>query len=530
MKLNLPHLELSSVFSSELKAKTTSLFCIDSNVIIDHVLSISNNYTKILRILSYVFRFVDNLRRPLEKRFGHVSMEEMRNAELYLVREIQKIEFFEEYNALLKGKPISNKSRLRSLNPFLDAQKVIRVGGRLIHADLNLSQKHQIILPAKGKLCDLIVDYYHKKYLHVGAQALLSCLRQKFWLLQGRNVVRKRTHECVICYKNKPVVMQQIMGSLPSERVNFSEPFNHVGTDFCGPFFIRYKGQRKGILNKVYLAIFICFTTKAMHLELVSELTTDAFIATLKRFIARRGKCAVIFSDNAKNFVGANAELQRLHNLLRHPEEKMANYLSEEGIRWKFIPPRSPNFGGLWESGIKSVKYHLKRTVGNARLTFEELLTVVAQIEAILNTRPITPISSDVNDLEALTPGHFLIGRPMTAIVEPELLEINENRLSRWHRVTRYVQLIWKRWHRDYLNTLQQRSKWQFEKNDVKIGTLVLIKEDDLPTNKYLLGRITRVFPGVDGKIRVAEIKTARGTLKRGISKIAVLPQESVSP
>lgn len=522
----MPHPEETNEFSSELKLNTDiSLIATYSNDFIDCILSISNNYTKILRVLSYVFRFLENIKGPENKKVGFVSIEEIAQAELYLIREVQKTDFNAEYNAVLEGKPVPNKSKLSFLHPFLDAHKVLRVGGRLEHADLNFTQKHQIIIPGKGKLSCLIVTHYHKKYLHIGSQALLCNLRQKFWPLQGRNLVRKVTHDCLTCRKINPITVQQIMGSLPTERVNPTAPFNYVGTDYCGPFFVKYKGQRKGTLNKVYLAIFICFITKAVHLELVSDLTTDAFIAALKRFISRRGKCAVIFSDNAKNFVGANAELQRLHNLLRRPDDRLANYLSDEGIIWKFIPPRAPNFGGLWEAGIKSVKYHLKRTVGDARPTFEELLTVVAQIESILNSRPITPLSSDVNDLEALTPGHFLIGRSMTAIVEPELLNVNENRLDRWHRVTRWVQMIWHRWHNEYLNTLQQRSKWQFEKNNINVGALVLVKEDDLPINKYVLGRIIKLHPGSDGKVRVVEVRTAKGIIKRGISKIALLPE-----
>ena len=229
------------------------------------------------------------------------------------------------------------------------------------------------------------------------------------------------------------------------------------------------------------------------------------------------------------NFSGTNAKLQIIHSLINLPDETLANYLADKGITWKFIPPRAPNFGGLWEAGIKSVKYHLKRTVGNSRLTFEELLTVITQIESVLNSRPISPMSSDVNDLEPLTPGHFLIGRPMTAIVEPELINVHENRLTRWKKITRWVQLIWKRWHREYLNTLQQRTKWQSDQSNIKIGTLVLIKEDDLPVNRWVLGRIIKVIPGPDNKIRVVEIRTAKGIIKRGISKIAVLPQEEIS-
>ncbi|GFX84848.1 uncharacterized protein TNCV_4996801 [Trichonephila clavipes] len=262
---------------------------------------------------------------------------------------------------------------------------------------------------------------------------------------------------------------------------------------------------------------FLAKTSKAVHLEIVSDLTTDAFLATLKRFVARRGKCATISSDNAKN-VGANREFKRLHNLLKFPEEKLSSYLSSEGISWNFMPPRAPNFGGLWEAGVKSFKFYLKRAVGNLKMTLEEFLTIITQIEGILNSRPITPLSEDIDDLEVLTPGHFLIGRPITSISEPNLLDKTENTLSRWQKLTKIVQHIWTKWSRDYLNNLQQRNKWQFHKDNVKLNTMVLIK-DNLPVNKWSLGRITKLVPGTDGTVRVVEIKTNKGNIKRSIGK-----------
>ncbi|GBM07391.1 hypothetical protein AVEN_26471-1 [Araneus ventricosus] len=187
--------------------------------------------------------------------------------------------------------------------------------------------------------------------------------------------------------------------------------------DFCGPFYIKYKGQRNGIYQKCYVTVFICFATKAIHLETVTDLTADAMIATLKRFFSRRGTSSSICTDNATNFKGANSDLKRLQSMFSRPPEPIANYLTNEQVTWKFIPPRSPNFDGLWEEDIKSFKHHLKRTFGNSRLTIEQFLTVVIQIEGILNSRPLTPLSSDPDNFEILTPGHFLIGRPKTVFL-----------------------------------------------------------------------------------------------------------------
>ncbi|GFX69208.1 uncharacterized protein TNCV_3563841 [Trichonephila clavipes] len=282
--------------------------------------------------------FLHNSRNPNVKRSGQLDYSKVNEAELCLIKNLQASAFQEEIEFLAKSSCNSKKGKLFSLNPFLDGNQILRVGGRLQNSNLTYSP-----------------------------QVLLYCTKQRFWPLRGRSIASKIVHKCVVCFKNKPIVANQLMGSLPRERVNPSFPFLHTGIDYCGPFFIRYKHQRKGTYQKIYVAIFVCLASKAVHLEIVSDLTTDAFLATLKRFVARRGKCATISSDNAKNFVGANRELKRLHNLLKFPEEKLSSYLSSEGISWNFMPPRTPNFGGLWEAGVKSFKFYLKRAVGNLR-------------------------------------------------------------------------------------------------------------------------------------------------------------------
>ncbi|GFW15883.1 integrase catalytic domain-containing protein [Trichonephila clavipes] len=385
-------------------------------------------------------------------------------------------------NGIQNSVMVPSNSRVKTLNPFIDSEGILRVGGRLRNSDINYNQKFPILLPSKHKLTYLIVEYFHKKFLHSGPQSLLYQNRQNFWILNGRNICRKVVHNCVICCKANPTCTDQIMADLPKDRVIKNYPFNVSGVDFCGPFYIKYKGQRKGVYNKIYVCIFICFVTKAVHLDIVTDLTSNAFIATLKRFIFRRGKCAKLYSDNATNFVGANIELRKMFNLVCKPDEALASYMASEGIDWKFLLPRAPNFVGLWEAGVKSFKFYLKRVVG----------------------------------------------RSITSIVEPDLTNLNENRLDNWQKITKIIQLIWKRWSVDYLNSLQQRNKWHFEKKNAKIGDMVIIKEDNLPSCQWSLGRINNIYPGKDSKVRVVEVKTTRGIFKRPISKLCILPIETV--
>ncbi|GFV78760.1 integrase catalytic domain-containing protein [Trichonephila clavipes] len=223
----------------------------------------------------------------------------------------------------------------------------------------------------------------------------------------------------------------------------------------------------------------------------------------------------------------ANREIKALSKLVRDREESLFAFFAEEGIEWSFIPPRSPNWGGLWEANIKSLKYHFKRVAGNSKFSYEELLTLITQIEAILNSRPLTPLSSDVDNLEVLTLAHFLIGRPITAIVEPSLLQCESNRLNVWQRITKSVQTIWKRWSLSYLNSLQQRKKWIVNKENLKLGDMVLIREENLPPCKWLLGRVVKIYMGKDKKVRVVDIKTGKGIYKGSINRLSILPIEN---
>ncbi|GFX23543.1 integrase catalytic domain-containing protein [Trichonephila clavipes] len=268
---------------------------------------------------------------------------------------------------------------------------LLRVGGRLSNSDLPYVNKHPAILPGYHNLTVQIIAHFHRKNLHTGASSLLHYVREKFWPLNGCSLCRKVVHECLVCFRSRPFVTSQLMGNLPRDRVVPDYPFNCSGVDFCGPFMIRYKNQRKGILHKIYICVFVCFVSKAIHIEIVSDLTSDAFIATLKRFFNRRGKCAKLYSDNGKTFVGANKELKRFLKLIEDSDDNLAGFLSAEGIEWKFIPPRASSFGGLWETSVKSIKYHLKRVVSGSNLTYEGILTVCIQIEGILNSRPLCP-------------------------------------------------------------------------------------------------------------------------------------------
>lgn len=277
---------------------------------------------------------------------------------------------------------------------------------------------------------------------------------------------------------------------------------------------------------KAYVCLFVCTVTKAIHIELVTDLTSAAFIAAFRRFVARRGHCKEIWSDRGTNFVGASRELELAYkNSKSQTVAEISKFLANDHTTWNFIPPSSPHFGGLWESGVRSVKGHLKRAIGQTSLTFEEFSTVLTQVEACVNSRPLSLISSLIDE-PPLTPGHFLIGEPLIGVPEPTLIDINISPLNRWHILQRMVQCLWQRWHSEYLTTLQQRYKWNKHCADIKLGTVVLVKDERLPPGKWLLGRVIQKHPGADGITRVVSLQYKTKVFKRPLTKLCPLPLE----
>ena len=269
---------------------------------------------------------------------------------------------------------------------------------------------------------------------------------------------------------------------------------------------------------------------KAVHLEAVSDLTSESFLACLRRFVAHRGKPTLIWSDHGTNFVGANRLLKDLYRFLRQQgtEESIMNFCTAQGITWDFIPERAPHFGGLWEAAVKSMKRHLSRIVGSAKLTFEELFTVLSQIEACLNSRPLVPLPNDDDGVQALTPGHFLIGRPLEALPDPASSHQPTSVLKRWHLCQSLVRHLWQQWSYEYLTTLQKLQKWRFPSRNVAVVGVVVVKEDSLLPSHWLLARVTKTHAGSDGLVRVVTLKTSSGTYTRPVHKVAVLlPQDS---
>lgn len=282
--------------------------------------------------------------------------------------------------------------------------------------------------------------------------------------------------------------------------------------------------RRKAPVYKVYVCVMVCLAVKAIHLELVTDLSTSAFIAALDRFVSRRGLCQLIISDCGTNFVGAKRYLSEVHQFLSTQESELNTECTKRNIMWQHNPPTASHFGGIFESGVKSMKYHLKRVVGLQVLTFEEMLTVLNKVEAVLNSRPLCALSSDPTEVDVLTPGHFITGGPLVSLPEIPLTDTYLPPKERWQLLQKMTQSFWKIWQRDYLHTLQQRCKWFKDQVNVQVGDIVTIVEQNLPPLEWRFGRVVELHPGSDGVVRVVTLRTAKGLLRRPVVKICPLP------
>ncbi|XP_066590509.1 uncharacterized protein [Prorops nasuta] len=493
--------------------------------LIDSLIMAYSNVDKLLRVVSYCARVaLPNKDKPSTIT---ISIKEIRRTLRIFVKLIQGQHFAIEYRNLKQGLTIKGSSKLISLNPFLDSENLIRVGGRLRNSLLDYDARHPLVLPRNNKFTELIIKKEHISHLHAGVQGTMAAVRRRYWPIGLRTSVKKVLRSCIVCFKCKPSTSEAIMGDLPSTRVRVSRPFLITGVDYAGPINIREGKRRNAKLHKAYVAIFVCFVTKACHIEVVSDLTSQCFLAALKRFISRRGRPSQICSDNGTTFVGAYNQLKNVYRFIKEQnvQDEVKQYLSDLEIEWKFIPPYAPHVGGLWEAAVKSCKYHMYRIMGNAHLTYEEVQTILCEIEAILNSRPITPLSDDPNDLSCITPGHFLIGSRLDDFPNVDITEEKEGRLIRWQRVERMRQHFWRRWSSEYLCQLQQRWKWQISKGiPPKINDMFLIRQPGVHPLHWQLGRIEQIHPGPDGVVRTATIRHQNGSMVRSLTKLAILP------
>ena len=453
-----------------------------------------------------------------------VSYTEVAGRLLELVRKCQAEAFPAELEVLrCPGEEVSKRSPLIPFSPVLDPAGVIRVGGRVGLAALPYDRRHPVLLPSRHPFSSKIVAAFHRRLNHVGTDFVLSHVRQHFWIVRGRELVKKIRRQCPDCVRelSKPAV--QRMGDLPEARLAVhSPPFTFTAVDYFGPLETEYG---RGRTVKRYGALFTCLTTRAVYLDLAKTLSTVDFLLVYRRFTALYGDPQVLHSDNGTNFVGAERELVPSVRDLGGDTE-LHSRLQGTGTKWEFQPPSAPHFGGAHESLVRSTKLALYRTLkidsDNYRYPVEEVLrTWLFEVASLLNSRPLCYVSSDPQDFRSITPNDLLGRRPRNEASQHLVAE--ELPKDRFKGVQRLTKFFWDLWIKQYLPTLVARRKWTTKQRNFQPGDEVLIVEPNLPRGRWRTGRVTAVYPGRDGLVRVAKVGTEDGEITRPIHRLCLL-------
>nr|CAB3263159.1 uncharacterized protein LOC104265735 [Phallusia mammillata] len=510
-----------------IKKETQTVCLVASESATDRLIARYSSLNRLKRAVSWLLRFKSML---MSRRFpakykvptGQLTVVELKAAELEIVKYVQRRSFPDVIAAMSKAKGedvrLPKKKRaLGKLNPIL-VNGVMRVGGRLERACVEFDVKHPMILPYDHRFTDLVIMQQHDEVGHSGMGHTWSSLRQRYWIIKGGVAVRRVLGKCVSCRRRNGSLDKQMMADLPASRLQANKPpFSVVGVDYFGPFLVK-QGRSE---VKRYGCIFSCFSTRAAHIEIAHSLSTDSFIGALRRFIGRRGRPDQIYSDNGTNFVGAERILRE--ELNRWNQRQIYKYLQQRDIAWSFNPPTASHMGGVWERMIRSVRKILNALLSEQTLSDEKLMTLMVEVEAILNSRPLVPVTFDSKDEEPLTPNHLLLQRAAPNMSPGLFTGKDCFHRNRWRQVQYLADQFWRRWSREYLPTLMPRSKWANGHSNFTVGDIVLVADDNQPRSKWLLGRVTDVLPDRKGVVRQVIVKTHTGALRRPIAKLCLL-------
>ncbi|XP_035657338.1 uncharacterized protein LOC118403009 [Branchiostoma floridae] len=436
---------------------------------------------------------------------------DLEQAELIVIKHVQ-----------MKYKEEGMSSTVKKLDPKLDAKGILRVGGRLGRSTLPVETKHPILLPKKSRAAELMLQELHSNVGHMGREYVIALARKRYWIPKINSLVRKVISKCVVCRRQRGKPGEQKMADLPSHRVTPDEPpFTRVGVDYFGP--IEVKRGRSTV--KRYGVIFTCMATRAVHIEKADSLDTDSCISALRRFVARRGQAKQIWSDNGTNLVGAKAEMEK--EIKKWNERQISETMLKKNVDWRFNPPTGSHFGGVWERQIRSIRQVLNAISKQKLQDDEGLRTLFCEVEYIINGRPITAVSMDINDVEALTPNHLLTMRSGPSL-PPSLTDKSDLYAKRrWKQVQYLADQFWKRWTREYLTALQERQKWGKVRRNFAVGDIVIMKDDQTPRGAWPRGKIVQVMPDRRGLVRRVQVKTQRNILERPIDKlVCILPED----
>ncbi|XP_069108188.1 uncharacterized protein [Argopecten irradians] len=490
-----------------------------------------SDWQRLVLAVSFLKGRIRAFRVKNEDGVPNTHQENYTDSETFILKELQRKFYASEIKDLSAGKPISRQSDILSLSPFLDDTGILRVGGRLRKSNLSTKEKNPILIPGNHHVAVLLTRHYHDSVQHQGRHFTEGAIRAAgFWITRGKRVVSDVIRLCTKCHKLRGNLCHQKMADLPSDRLTPSPPFSYVGVDVFGPWNITTRRTRGGAAaSKRWAVIFTCLSTRAIHIEVIEEMSSSSFINAVRRFYAIRGKVKEFRSDRGTNFVGATNDLDL--TAINVEDDSVKRFVGESGAVWKFNPPHASHFGGVWERMIGVARRILDSMLLDNRksLTNEVLTTLMAEVCAIVNARPLVPVSSDVDNPFILSPSTLLTQKTGSPVESSSLtqLDVKDMYRSHWKHVQVLANQFWNRWKREYLPTLQPKRKWTSETTNLEEGDVVLVKDSQLCRNDWPMGVIERVFPSDDGLVRKVEIMICRDGVKsrfiRPVSEVTVL-------
>jgi len=417
-----------------------------------------------------------------------------------------------------------NKRKLDKLDSFTDGKGLLRAGGRLKRSSLQFEVKHPIILP-KSYTASLLVKHHHEMVAHQGRGITTGKLRDSgLWIIGCSKMVSSHIHRCVTCRKLRGTKQDQKMADLPEVRTEETAPFTFCGMDCFGPFIV-HEGRKE---LKRYGLIFTCMASRAVHIEVLDDMTTDAFINGLRCFVAIRGPVRTLYCDQGTNFVGASHELKSA--LKEIQDEKIRNFMMEHQCDFQMNTPSSSHMGGVWERQIRTVRNVLEGLLSlhSVRLDTSTLRTFLYEAMAIVNSRPLGPESlNDPCSLEPISPNQLLTMKSQVVVPLPgNFVREDVYARKRWRKVQFLANEFWARWKKEYLLRLQERQKWNTKKRNFQEGDVILLKEEDLVRARWRLARVVEIITDGDGCVRKAKLLMSDPSLsKKGLreSKASIL-------
>lgn len=364
-----------------------------------------------------------------------------------------------------------------------------------------------------------MIKHYDELLFHPGPERVLADIRRKYWILRGRQAIRKHQNQCQTCkkWKANPVIPK--MADLPPARLRLSKPpFWSTGMDCFGPFTVTL-GRRS---EKRWGLLFKCLTTRCIHIETLNKMDADTFLMAFRRFVSRRGKPFELISDCGTNFKAGEAELKCAFEAMA---PTLKRELAQSQVHFRFNPPSAPHFGGSWEREIKSIKSALNVALGNQTSSDAVLNTVLIEVEGILNSKPLGYLSSDIADPDPVTPNMLLMGRPDCSL--PQAIYCDSELLGKrkWRHSQILADRFWTAFIRHYLPTLQSRTKWEKDRTNLNPGQIVLLVDPQSPRASWSIGKITETYPGNDGKVRSAKLIINKKEYLRPVSRLIPLPE-----